>query len=140
MTLTAMTINRYYAIVHPITSLEHRTPKMALLVSVIIWLGIHETVHSLLYRMLQNKNAFGRRPTVRFVIEIKTLTILFWNDFDLKMTLTLITMSWSQQKNLMFNSPQTPFTKVTMSWSQQKNLMFNSPKTPFTKMTLTLIQ
>ena len=40
MTLTAMTIDRYYAIVHPIRSLEHRTPKMAVLVSVIIWLGI----------------------------------------------------------------------------------------------------
>ena len=39
MTLTAMTIDRYYAIVHPVSSHRRRTPKEALIVSAVIWLG-----------------------------------------------------------------------------------------------------
>ena len=39
LTLTAMTIDRYYAIVHPIRSIERRTPRRAVLVSGGIWLG-----------------------------------------------------------------------------------------------------
>ena len=41
---------------------------------------------------VNNENAFGRRPTTSFEIDIETLMILYWNDLDLKMTLR-----WPQQ-------------------------------------------
>ncbi|CAG5128891.1 unnamed protein product, partial [Candidula unifasciata] len=39
LTLTAMTIDRYYAIVHPIRSLSRRTPKSTLVICIAIWLA-----------------------------------------------------------------------------------------------------
>ena len=42
--------------------------------------------------MNNHKNAFGQKPTAQFKIEIQTLTIGFWNDLDLEITLTLITI------------------------------------------------
>ncbi|GFO11666.1 orphan G-protein coupled receptor 54 [Plakobranchus ocellatus] len=38
LTLTAMTIDRYFAIVHPIRSLRRRTPKVAAIICMAIWL------------------------------------------------------------------------------------------------------
>ncbi|ELU15450.1 hypothetical protein CAPTEDRAFT_74266, partial [Capitella teleta] len=38
LTLTAMSIDRYFAIVHPIKSIVHRTPKVAVVVSVSTWI------------------------------------------------------------------------------------------------------
>ncbi|KAH9524744.1 KiSS-1 receptor, partial [Bulinus truncatus] len=37
LTLTAMTIDRYFAIVHPIKSMQSRTPKVAAIICIIIW-------------------------------------------------------------------------------------------------------
>ncbi|CAL1530081.1 unnamed protein product, partial [Lymnaea stagnalis] len=37
LTLTAMTIDRYFAIVHPIKSLQSRTPKAAAIICIAIW-------------------------------------------------------------------------------------------------------
>nr|AKQ63059.1 orphan G-protein coupled receptor 54 [Platynereis dumerilii] len=38
LTLTAMTVDRYFAIVHPIRSLNKRTPRMATIISISIWI------------------------------------------------------------------------------------------------------
>ncbi|CAG5134962.1 unnamed protein product, partial [Candidula unifasciata] len=38
LTITAMTIDRYFAIVHPIKSLQRRTPKSTVIICVVIWL------------------------------------------------------------------------------------------------------
>ena len=72
------------------------------------WTSQNETSH----------NAFGRKPTARFGIEIQHL------QFDSAMTLTL-NWSWPwcsyeyhklvTQKNLVSNSPKSPFTKVTLT-------------------------
>ncbi|XP_025096379.1 G-protein coupled receptor 54-like isoform X1 [Pomacea canaliculata] len=39
LTLTAMTIDRYFAIVHPISSLRDRTPRTAILISISTWIA-----------------------------------------------------------------------------------------------------
>ncbi|KAI8789059.1 kiSS-1 receptor-like isoform X2 [Biomphalaria glabrata] len=37
LTLTAMTIDRYFAIVHPIKSMKSRTPRVAVIICIVIW-------------------------------------------------------------------------------------------------------
>lgn len=39
ITLTAMSADRCYATVYPLKSLRHRTPRVAMVVSVCIWIG-----------------------------------------------------------------------------------------------------
>jgi hypothetical protein len=39
LTLTAMTIDRYFAIVHPLKSMNKRTPRVAIITSCTIWIG-----------------------------------------------------------------------------------------------------
>ncbi len=41
LTLTAMTIDRYMAILYPLKSIDFRTTKMAFLTNIFIWIGMH---------------------------------------------------------------------------------------------------
>lgn len=45
ITLTAMSGDRCYATVYPLKSLRHRTPKVAMIVSVCIWIGVSFEFH-----------------------------------------------------------------------------------------------
>lgn len=40
ITLTAMSGDRCYATVYPLKSLRHRTPRVAMIVSICIWIGV----------------------------------------------------------------------------------------------------
>ena len=62
LTLTAMTIDRYYAIVHPIRSMEGRTPRRAVMVSVGIWLGEAKNYIPQFYSSI-----FRRKKSIRSV-------------------------------------------------------------------------
>ncbi|XP_070566048.1 G-protein coupled receptor 54-like [Ptychodera flava] len=59
-TLTAMTVDRYFAIVHPMASISRRSPKVVLVVSIAIWLVAGTTnVPVALYRKVMYINWFG---------------------------------------------------------------------------------
>ena len=46
ITLSAMSVDRCYVTVYPLQSLRHRTPRMALAISVSIWIGITQCTHT----------------------------------------------------------------------------------------------
>ncbi|XP_046555665.1 G-protein coupled receptor 54-like [Haliotis rubra] len=63
LTLTAMTVDRYFAIVHPIRSLRSRTPKVPIFINIGIWLASFSlsTPYILYYRVVTD---YYRGPRV----------------------------------------------------------------------------
>lgn len=48
ITLTAMSVDRWYVTVYPLRSLRHRTPRVALGISLAIWIGKPRTKYLML--------------------------------------------------------------------------------------------
>ncbi|XP_077978927.1 G-protein coupled receptor 54-like [Glandiceps talaboti] len=63
ITLTAMMVDRYYAIAHPLKSLKTRTPTVAMMVSAGVWLvSLACCVPAALYREVVEMDWYGYRP------------------------------------------------------------------------------
>ncbi|XP_077978928.1 G-protein coupled receptor 54-like [Glandiceps talaboti] len=63
ITLTAMMVDRYYAIAYPLKSLQSRTPKVALMVSSGVWVAsLLSCIPVAWYRQLQYMEWYGLRP------------------------------------------------------------------------------
>lgn len=63
MTLSAMSVDRCYVTVYPLQSLRHRTPRLALAVSVSVWIGKTQTpslltqpFHSIIFQSFTEQN------------------------------------------------------------------------------------
>ncbi len=52
ITLSAMSVDRCYVTVYPLQSLRHRTPRMALAISVSIWIGMTQTHHAHIHNII----------------------------------------------------------------------------------------
>ncbi|XP_077978929.1 G-protein coupled receptor 54-like [Glandiceps talaboti] len=62
-TLTAMTVDRYFAIVHPMASISRRSPKVVLTISIVVWLvSGTANIPVALYRQVQYINWYGIKP------------------------------------------------------------------------------
>ncbi|MGH0129102.1 UNVERIFIED_CONTAM: hypothetical protein FKN15_050834 [Acipenser sinensis] len=62
ITLTAMSADRCYATVYPLKSLRHRTPRVAMAVSICIWIGsIILSIPIIIYQKIQEGYWYGPR-------------------------------------------------------------------------------